>query len=403
MENCYYNNVRYDVVRVVEVSIVFSLIFLVGLMGVQSSFAIPESFAQEEGMCAPQNYKRIVKNAGAIFTGTVISKEPLMQQYYHNVHFKIDELLLGDYENFLNVTTSERRTVGSEPRGGDPFEVGEKYMVFARSIENNTLYAGSSGCGDSLVIPMLSGLFGFGVGKNCSASVHLECLDRCGINFSSYGNTAECLQVCYKRNSDQCLLKPEPISEPEKDTSEQIDSNLPPLKQISSGTLPENVTCTEGLKLIFKYDNSPACVKSESIPKLIERGWAKLKENHIEETSIYEEKFPAQDFSYQKVVQKLEKNEDVFVIVMLNTDNTPFDNAKDNLELKKQIVSELQEIVLANLPSPPDTSIKKFKYVPGFAIKLNQASLDYLVNSPFVTGIFEDKEEPLLEEDLFIP
>jgi len=276
LENCYYNNVRYDVVRVVEVSIVFSLIFLVGLMGVQSSFAIPESFAQEEGMCAPQNYKRIVKNAGAIFTGTVISKEPLMRQYFQNVHFKIDELLLGDYENFVNVTTSERRTVGSEPRGGDPFEVGEKYMVFAGSIENNTLYAGSSGCGDSLVIPMLSGLFGFGVGKNCSASVHLECLDRCGINFSSYGNTAECLQVCYKRNSDQCQLKPEPISEPEKDTSEQIDSNLPPLKQISSGTLPENVTCTEGLKLIFKYDNSPACVKPSTAQKLLERGWTKL-------------------------------------------------------------------------------------------------------------------------------
>ena len=165
----------------VLVSIVFSLIFVVGLMGVQSSFAIPESFAQEEGVCAPQNYKYIVKNAGVIFTGTVISKEPLMQQYFQNVHFKIDELLLGDYENFLNVTTSEYRMVGSEPVGGDPFEIGEKYLVFAIPFNNSTLYAGSSGCNNSLVIPFESGFYGRG--SHCSASVHLECLDRCGIDY----------------------------------------------------------------------------------------------------------------------------------------------------------------------------------------------------------------------------
>lgn len=50
----------------------------------------------------------------------------------------------------------------------------------------------------------------------------------------------------------------------------------PPLKQVSSGILTENVTCKEELQIIFKVtDNSPACVKPESIPKLIERGWAR--------------------------------------------------------------------------------------------------------------------------------
>jgi len=48
-----------------------------------------------------------------------------------------------------------------------------------------------------------------------------------------------------------------------------------PLKQISDGVLPENVTCTEGLAIVLKStDNSPACVKPQSVDKLIQRGWA---------------------------------------------------------------------------------------------------------------------------------
>jgi len=47
-----------------------------------------------------------------------------------------------------------------------------------------------------------------------------------------------------------------------------------PLKQIKDGINIEDVKCRETFQLIFKYDDSPACVKPESIPKLIERRWA---------------------------------------------------------------------------------------------------------------------------------
>jgi carboxymethylenebutenolidase len=48
----------------------------------------------------------------------------------------------------------------------------------------------------------------------------------------------------------------------------------PPLKQIASGTAPENVTCTEGLQIIIKKSSGmPACVKPDSVAALIERGW----------------------------------------------------------------------------------------------------------------------------------
>jgi len=51
-----------------------------------------------------------------------------------------------------------------------------------------------------------------------------------------------------------------------------------PKQQVDFGFLPQEIKCKEGLNLIFKStDGSPACVKPESIQKLIERGWAKSR------------------------------------------------------------------------------------------------------------------------------
>jgi hypothetical protein len=50
-----------------------------------------------------------------------------------------------------------------------------------------------------------------------------------------------------------------------------------PLKQIASGISFRDVICKEDLQLIFKnMGNNPACVKTTTVDKLIERGWAKL-------------------------------------------------------------------------------------------------------------------------------
>jgi hypothetical protein len=51
-------------------------------------------------------------------------------------------------------------------------------------------------------------------------------------------------------------------------------SLLPPLKQLKSGISPGQFSCMSGLTLVIKSeDNSPACVKSATIPKLVARGW----------------------------------------------------------------------------------------------------------------------------------
>lgn len=48
-----------------------------------------------------------------------------------------------------------------------------------------------------------------------------------------------------------------------------------PKSQYTEGTDPHDVICNESLELVFKNsDNSPACVKSTSVSKLVERGWA---------------------------------------------------------------------------------------------------------------------------------
>ena len=48
-----------------------------------------------------------------------------------------------------------------------------------------------------------------------------------------------------------------------------------PLKQFNSGITIDKIQCKEGMILISKHDDTPACVKPDSKLKLIEYGWAK--------------------------------------------------------------------------------------------------------------------------------
>ena len=50
---------------------------------------------------------------------------------------------------------------------------------------------------------------------------------------------------------------------------------MSPLDQTDHGMKPNSVKCNEGLILIQKYNGSPACVKPETIPRLMERNWIK--------------------------------------------------------------------------------------------------------------------------------
>ena len=65
-----------------------------------------------------------------------------------------------------------------------------------------------------------------------------------------------------------------------QDLSNPVDISVAaPLKQVAQGVLPNEIICKEGLELIIKNNGSPACVKAETITKLISRGWAINPEN----------------------------------------------------------------------------------------------------------------------------
>lgn len=57
----------------------------------------------------------------------------------------------------------------------------------------------------------------------------------------------------------------------------------PPIKyQLSTGVLPDKITCSTGFVLMLKVsDSSPACMKSETAKKLVERGWGVLNEQTV--------------------------------------------------------------------------------------------------------------------------
>ena len=69
----------------------------------------------------------------------------------------------------------------------------------------------------------------------------------------------------------------------------QIANSLSPLKQFKSGVAIDEIQCRNSLTLVVKYDGAPACVKEESIPKLIERGWSKLHMYHYDDVVVLSE------------------------------------------------------------------------------------------------------------------
>jgi hypothetical protein len=67
----------------------------------------------------------------------------------------------------------------------------------------------------------------------------------------------------------------------------------PPLKQIKSGILIDEIKCKEGLELVIKKEHRyhPMCVKPETKIKLIERGWT--KENTLNPQRFIDKNCPA--------------------------------------------------------------------------------------------------------------
>jgi len=171
--------------------------------------------------------------------------------------------------------------------------VGDNIMIYATIINNSdTLITFQGGCGSPIWLEFLSDNVESIASPACQAegSIQLEPgksktvkAPREGLLYKVISTGTIEAEVNFRYSIEE-LAQFKTIS---KNIMLKIDSEIPlennvdkkeipPRKQVSSGTSPQDVICSEGLELIFKStDNSPACVKPSTAEKLIQRGWAR--------------------------------------------------------------------------------------------------------------------------------
>jgi len=208
-------------VRVLEIGIIFSIIVLIGMVGFQNSFALPT----------------------------------------------IEEKCEGGREISLDYTIQ-----------------GKEVVKICDGVASGSLFFGLEGTSNGTMqisLPFLG---------NHSNTAHLACafeyfvLDNDEETLSSFEETdyGKRITLDFKNNTKVIqIFAPSYLNESawQKIWSceKKFSKELPPKKQTFAGISNENIYCREDYVLTFKAtNNSPACVKPESIPKLIDRGWAKL-------------------------------------------------------------------------------------------------------------------------------
>ena len=101
------------------------------------------------------------------------------------------------------------------------------------------------------------------------------------------------------------------------DDEKNIQSS--PLKQLKSGISSNKITCKNELVLVLKHDNTPVCIKPNSMSKLYERGWMYFEKNSNKKNNI-------SDSSKNAILEQLRKGE----MTKLQRDFLFMESQKDN-------------------------------------------------------------------------
>ena len=188
------------------------ILFLVSIVLVNSS----DHTAYACSCMQPLSPDAELPNYDAVFSGRVIENQDVSAtQQTDSIFFifDVDKIWKGDKKDTVTVKTAE-----SSAACGFPFEENQEYIVYANQYD-----------GDYLEVSLCS---------------------RTGL----LADATEDLQ--------------------ELDSGFSIESKLlSPLKQIKNGVSVDEIQCKDNLQLVIKHDSTPACLKSESIQKLDERGW----------------------------------------------------------------------------------------------------------------------------------
>jgi len=211
---------------------------LVALVVILGFFTIQVNFAEGVG-CPPMSTEEKYQQAPLMFSGTVISKEYL-ESGSLEVTFQINEIFKGPPIAKITLPTFEYEVWGVE------FKEEVDYIVIAEYFSGR------------LAIDPL-----------CGANV----------NLISNPQFIDVVRTTAQNLGFSSWTPIDMITDIQKKILQDFfeETGTPPLKQMTKfGIQSMNITCKEDLQLIYKKTNdSPACVKSTTAEKLIERGWAK--------------------------------------------------------------------------------------------------------------------------------
>ncbi len=227
--------------RKIFYSLAVVFVVLVGIVGMQ------ESFATE---CYAPNLERNFVDADIVFSGTVIGIDVFASGIDYKtatVTFMVMETWKGDATDVMDIVAN------IEPSNcGVNFQSGESYVVYANELDGKFF------------------------------------------TNADYGTQSFSRAMNLVGGYERLSAFPEIIAEKEKCLEKRLDlaaengKFMSPKMQISCEVPKHNVQCNLGLQLIFKSsDNSPACVKTETTEKLIERGWARDLHNHINVSHLF--------------------------------------------------------------------------------------------------------------------
>ena len=278
--------------------------FFIILFLVAGIFLIPNSFFDTYGLsCAPPNLSNSVEETEIVFSGKVISVENTLN---YNEQLVPTKTLFSVTEPFKGIYEKEVK-IHSDETWGPWFEEGKEYLIFADShngliqaqlcspidlVEHSDIELVRELVQDPSKKQFENCVLGnyhkdFGLGE-WTTILHNQENEFCVMNIS-WKAEADSIEYFCKvpvpelKNSDW-KISSHPLNEMtgfctvikfNSLISPSTDFVMSPKKQFNLGLDSQEILCKENLVLIQKYDGSPACVKSTSLEKLIEHGWAK--------------------------------------------------------------------------------------------------------------------------------
>ena len=236
---------------------------LLALTIIVSFFSIQEIYAQDEdnpiyaspqtglGYCERSISPEIwFENADVVFYGIPITKESIDDSDTIKIEIDALEIYKGNIKGINSIYATKENTASVLSLFGDPFfELNKGYVVYAK-YSDETLRIMYGSCLEPI-------------------SFRIDHSDRFKVLPDSV------------LNLDAGMESPKAYKEYLKklDVLKESSDKPSPREQLAVGIRYMDVFCSNDFVLLFKWSsNSPACIKPQSVEKLVERGWGVPKD-----------------------------------------------------------------------------------------------------------------------------